>query len=131
SQADIRRGACDAVVYFTPDFAERVASRCGTDRLPESEIIYDSGRDKSRVARQRIEAALMAWRQAIAENLVDARSQPATTAHAFDVKQTDVAPAAQRRVALWSKILPFVVLIWALTGAFYPAVDLCAGEKER
>ena len=29
------------------------------------------------------------------------------------------------------KILPFVLLIWALTGAFYPAVDLCAGEKER
>jgi sodium transport system permease protein len=22
-------------------------------------------------------------------------------------------------------------LIWALTGAFYPAIDLCAGEKER
>ena len=22
-------------------------------------------------------------------------------------------------------------MIWALTGAFYPAVDLCAGEKER
>ena len=32
---------------------------------------------------------------------------------------------------MWSKILPFVVLIWALTGAFYPAIDLCAGEKER
>jgi len=28
-------------------------------------------------------------------------------------------------------VLPFVVLIWALTGAFYPAIDLCAGEKER
>ena len=32
---------------------------------------------------------------------------------------------------MWSKILPFVLFIWALTGAFYPAVDLCAGEKER
>ena len=36
-----------------------------------------------------------------------------------------------RRAAFWSKVLPFVVFIWALTGAFYPAVDLCAGEKER
>ena len=33
--------------------------------------------------------------------------------------------------SLWSKVLPFVLLIWALTGAFYPAIDLCAGEKER
>ena len=24
-----------------------------------------------------------------------------------------------------------MLLIWALTGAFYPAIDLCAGEKER
>ena len=24
-----------------------------------------------------------------------------------------------------------MLLLWALTGAFYPAVDLCAGEKER
>ncbi|MCH2597654.1 MAG: ABC transporter permease subunit, partial [Pirellulales bacterium] len=33
--------------------------------------------------------------------------------------------------AVWSKILPFILFIWALTGAFYPAVDVCAGEKER
>ena len=24
-----------------------------------------------------------------------------------------------------------MLLLWAMTGAFYPAVDLCAGEKER
>ena len=32
---------------------------------------------------------------------------------------------------MWSKILPVLLLLWALTGAFYPAIDLCAGEKER
>jgi len=26
---------------------------------------------------------------------------------------------------------PFIIMIWSLTGAFYPAIDLCAGEKER
>ncbi len=41
-------------------------------------------------------------------------------------------PTKQRRkAAVWSKMLPFVLIIWALTGAFYPAIDLCAGEKER
>ena len=28
-------------------------------------------------------------------------------------------------------MLPVLLLLWALTGAFYPAIDLCAGEKER
>ena len=29
------------------------------------------------------------------------------------------------------EILPLIIIIWAMTGAFYPAIDLCAGEKER
>jgi sodium transport system permease protein len=45
--------------------------------------------------------------------------------------EQDVADKSHRDAAMWSKILPFLLLIWALTGAFYPAVDLCAGEKER
>ena len=28
-------------------------------------------------------------------------------------------------------IFPFLLVMWSLTGALYPAVDLCAGEKER
>ena len=27
--------------------------------------------------------------------------------------------------------LPFVLIMWALAGALYPAIDVCAGEKER
>ena len=46
-------------------------------------------------------------------------------------KPHDVAEHSQQQALMWSKILPFVLFIWALTGAFYPAVDLCAGEKER
>ncbi|XZE35526.1 ABC transporter permease subunit/CPBP intramembrane protease [Pirellulaceae bacterium SH501] len=43
----------------------------------------------------------------------------------------DVSPPDSKRSIIWTKILPFVMLVWALTGAFYPAIDLCAGEKER
>ena len=44
---------------------------------------------------------------------------------------TSPTETAYRKAALWSKILPVMLLLWAMTGAFYPAVDLCAGEKER
>src|SRR4029078_5968153 len=43
----------------------------------------------------------------------------------------DAADPDQHKAAAWSKLLPFVLLLCALTGAFYPAIDLCAGEKER
>jgi sodium transport system permease protein len=29
------------------------------------------------------------------------------------------------------RIFPFILVLWSLAGALYPAVDLCAGEKER
>lgn len=30
-----------------------------------------------------------------------------------------------------AKFLPFLLVMWALAGALHPAIDLCAGEKER
>ena len=57
---------------------------------------------------------------------------PLAAARPFELESKDVAEdTAYRGAALWSKILPVMLLIWAMTGAFYPAVDLCAGEKER
>src|SRR6185295_16838127 len=64
------------------------------------------------------------------QNLKESRLPP-TAAQPVEFERADVAKATQRNAAMWSKILPFVLLIWALTGAFYPAIDLCAGEKER
>src|SRR5213082_688595 len=32
---------------------------------------------------------------------------------------------------LLMRIFPFMLVMWSLAGALYPAVDLCAGEKER
>src|SRR5262249_19265365 len=29
------------------------------------------------------------------------------------------------------RVFPFVLVMWCLAGALYPAVDVCAGEKER
>src|SRR5262249_44478323 len=32
---------------------------------------------------------------------------------------------------LMVRIFPFMLVMWSLAGALYPAVDVCAGEKER
>ncbi|MEM1071099.1 MAG: ABC transporter permease subunit/CPBP intramembrane protease, partial [Planctomycetota bacterium] len=49
----------------------------------------------------------------------------------FQLNDIDIAPERTREAAFWSKLLPFIMLVWAMTGAFYPAIDLVAGEKER
>jgi sodium transport system permease protein len=79
----------------------------------------------------RLLAVLDRWRSKLVQDTLQSRSLPAGTMQPFVMREQDVASPSGRNSALWSKILPFVLVVWALTGAFYPAVDLCAGEKER
>lgn len=99
--------------------------------IPNPIIYYNTAREASQVARSRLEGVLFRWTTKVGEqNLVDS-DVPRSAARPFTLESNDVAEAGGREAVTWAKILPFVLMIWALTGAFYPAVDLCAGEKER
>jgi len=56
AEADIRAGNYDAVVYFPPDFAERLAefrragNKLAPDQVPRPEIFQSTASDKSKVA---------------------------------------------------------------------------------
>jgi sodium transport system permease protein len=141
-EADLSAGTYDAVVYFPPEFAAQIASfrqRRGETELdhqtpvslPEPEIFLSSASDKSRVARDRIWNVLDQWRTSIVQDNLRHNNLPIAAAMPFEVHNHDVAKETGKRAVIWSKVLPFVLLVWALTGAFYPAIDLCAGEKER
>lgn len=140
----MQAGAYDAVVYFPPYFAaqldkfrQRVSDTSSPlpaaeiDKVPTPEIFVDTANDKSRVAYERVERILYRWRQDVVAKNLEARHVPPSATTPFEVVNTDIAEETSKRAAIWSRILPFVVLVWALTGAFYPAIDLCAGEKER
>lgn len=159
SRAEARRavlvGEYSAAVYFPPDFAERMEKsrqanlarlerhRADTTNgqsvdaeplfdMPEPEIIFSSANEKSQIAFARLSDVLEHWKEEILEEQLVAVGLPRSTAKPFDVETSDVAEGTSRRgAALWSKVLPVLLLLWAMTGAFYPAVDLCAGEKER
>ncbi len=156
----VERGEYDAAVYFPPDFAEQLDSfrqaspqqaegpeeeqvgvehgppeRAGVEvppRVPMPEIIHSTATEKSQIARARVHDMLERWRQQIVAEKLAAVGLPAAAVRPFDVQTDDVAEETGRRgAAIWSKVLPVLLLVWAMTGAFYPAIDLCAGEKER
>ncbi|MGD9719699.1 MAG: ABC transporter permease subunit/CPBP intramembrane protease [Pirellulales bacterium] len=143
ARQDMLAGNYDVVVYFPPTFDERFThfqqalahSREGEAsekvEMPRVEVYPNLARDASKAAHRRVSDVLDRWRDQIGRRNLVASKLPPTTARPFEIATLDVAEESQRRAALWSKVLPFVLLIWALTGAFYPAIDLCAGEKER
>jgi sodium transport system permease protein len=155
AQRDIRDGKYDLLVYFPPDFNERLAEfrqklvarqtsdgdadseaadaddSLTVDQVPGPQLFKNTAIERSQLAHDRVAPILGSWRESIVgENLRQTKVSPVAI-RPFEVDSHDVAEPQVRRVMVWSKLLPLVVLIWALTGAFYPAIDLCAGEKER
>lgn len=134
----VSSGQFDAVVFFSPEFIDQVtayskesdaSTEQGTDLGPE--VFYNVAKDKSRVSYDRIISILSRWRAELVERSLAEKELPPATAKPFQMVRHDLSADSGRRAAVWSKILPFIIIIWAMTGAFYPAIDLCAGEKER
>ena len=138
----VRDGKYHAVVWFPPDFGERLqefherllaeSTKGEPPTVPNPEIIFTTASDRSRAAFHRVRRVLAQWSDRVGQMNLEARGIRIDAADPFDVRSSDLAIGSGREgIATWSKILPVMLLLWALTGAFYPAVDLCAGEKER
>ena len=64
------------------------------------------------------------------------RGLPADFDDALEIRDHERGKASTRLAArdlfdMMVRIFPFMLVMWSLAGALYPAVDLCAGEKER
>lgn len=94
-------------------------------------VFQNSANDKSRISAERFNKTLNRWRNALVYETLEQNNIDLSLVQAVGVTNADVADKVGKQAAAWSKILPFIVMIWSLTGAFYPAIDLCAGEKER
>jgi sodium transport system permease protein len=96
------------------------------------EILYSTASDRSQIAYGRAQAVLDRWREQCRRHQLAARGIPQELIEPFPVAVADVAASVGRRgAALWARLLPVLLIIWAATGALYPAIDACAGEKER
>ncbi len=139
----LQRGEYDVVVYFPPGFADEIArlqspdaenslSKSPSGREPPLPIVYfNSAKETSDAGQMRVDRMLGLWQAQLIRGNLEARDVPVDVATPFRVDPQDVAPSGGRETRTWARLLPFIVFVWALTGAFYPAVDLCAGEKER
>jgi sodium transport system permease protein len=120
-------GEADAIVVAPARAGEILA---GDDSL-ELSVYYDRASDESDLAETRVATAL----EALADRRMAERLAEENLPEGF------VKPIALARVSLASraqvgrheaaKTLPFVIVLMVLMGAFYPAIDMTAGEKER
>jgi len=127
AEQGVRDRLADAVVSIPADVRAQVEA-VGTAKFP---IFYDSTAEPSQLTSLRVREVLERWADAIVEGRLARDKKPAGYTEPVKVAAQDVAPEGKVGVNIWARIFPFLLVIMALTGAFYPAVDLCAGEKER
>jgi sodium transport system permease protein len=90
---------------------------------------------RSRLAMRRLQPVLTAWKQELKKTRLARTGVTETFLDPFELrlpKETESSTApTQRLLDMVVRIFPFMLVMWSLAGALYPAVDLCAGEKER
>jgi sodium transport system permease protein len=117
----------DAVLVVWPGFGDAV----NHEALGELSIYFDSVSPDSAKARDRAAGAVEQLRKRLIVERERALGLPGGFARAIGVFNRNVATESRRSGDLLGSVLPFLLITMSLLGAFYPAIDLTAGEKER
>lgn len=116
--ADDGSGASPRLAGLVPD-EERVA------------IFYDSTRTASDLARERVRDRLPPYAKELRVSRLPAGSDAAELVPFQKLAAHNIAPDREQGAYLLSFLLPMLLVIMTVMGAFFPAVDLTAGERER
>lgn len=130
----LERGRIDAVLVLPQGFATE--PWYGPERRPR---VYHRPTDEESIeARRRLVTVLASVRRELIERRVETLDDAVLT-HLLETEVieepsmgfTSAESRSIRSAKELSRMLIFLVLTMALTGAFYPAIDTVAGEKER
>jgi sodium transport system permease protein len=122
----------DVLLVVSPGFAERLAAR----EQPVLWVLSRPGDDHSRLVSARVIILLSRWKDALKQVRLAQQGLPPNFDQPFEISDPEKARPAGKQASehlfeLLVRVFPFVLVMWSLAGALYPAVDLCAGEKER
>ena len=129
-RAAIAQRAVDVLVVIPEDAREQLADERRSFR---PELVYDSADERSRDTSRAVREVFERWSERIVQERLERENKSEEFLQPVRPLAVDVAPRAVRGqgASPWARFFPFLLVMMALTGAFYPAIDLCAGEKER
>ncbi|MEW4487431.1 ABC transporter permease subunit/CPBP intramembrane protease [Thalassoglobus sp. JC818] len=124
-------GFKQAYADLTSSIADGAVSEEMLNDLPRPFVIHNSANERSEIAFNRANKALAAWEDEVLTDRLSQAKLPVAFTDAIPITDIDLAEADEIAANVWSKIFPALLVIMSVTGAFYPAIDLGAGEKER
>jgi len=125
--AALAKGEIQAAINIPPRFQPLISE----GSRAEIEVLFNSANELSRETKERIDRALRKYTDEIVKSRLSAHSLDPNLLEPVKMQSVDKASAQQRGGFFLGPIVAILLIVMALLGAFYPAVDLAAGEKER
>jgi sodium transport system permease protein len=120
-------GELDAAVEIPPGFADSIQAHRSTFVT----IHYNAAKERSEEARGKVERSLRHYQGAIVAKRFEALEADTSLLRPFATHLENAATGEEMSGFVLGKFLGYILIIMAMMGAFYPAIDLTAGEKER
>jgi len=122
----------DVLLVVPSDFRQRLDD----GGRPTLEIYTRAADGRSRLAERRLRGVLVRWKQRVKDVRLLHRGLPFDFDNPLVVRTPHLEGEAHKRTAeemsdMVAQFFPFMLIMWAMAGALYPAIDVCAGEKER
>jgi sodium transport system permease protein len=120
-------GEVVAVAVLDDDFIQAI-DRGGQGSVT---LAFDGSDELSREAMERFQEAVQAYAESVRVKRLTAANLQEELFTPVAMEAENVAPPARQGGWLLGQILPMLVSMLMIGAAFYPAIDLTAGEKER
>jgi sodium transport system permease protein len=124
AEDEVVAGSLDALVAIDPETEESSTTAI-------ARIVFDSSRDRSRRAHEVVTRRLGELNDTLLARRLAERGLPRSFAEPLQVSDSSVASPEQLGGYALGRFLPLLLMMMTLLGAFFPAIDLTAGEKER
>ncbi|MCP4639999.1 MAG: CPBP family intramembrane metalloprotease [bacterium] len=124
---ELAEGRLEAVVVCPPDMATRIDA----EQTVSIAVHYDATRVTSREAAHRIAEQLQERSMDLLATRLESIGMAREFARPLTVTEANVASPSKAAGTILGMVLPLLMVVMVGIGAFYPAIDLTAGEKER
>lgn len=126
-KADLAVGKLQAVVVQQGD----LESELEMGNAVRITIQYDATDTASQEAAKRLLEAFDLREAELLKTRLEDAGIPADFVDPLDVQRENVAPSSRTTQVVLGMLMPPLMILMLGVGAFYPAIDLTAGEKER
>jgi sodium transport system permease protein len=116
-----------AALEFPVEFEKKIREEDSTEAI----IYYDAAELKSEITSDKLKDILKDYQDSVVAERLKERQIDKSLLHPIKISKENLAPKEKMGGFMLAMFLPYVIVILAMTGAMYPAIDLTAGEKER